>query len=75
VAAQVEAERVLLVREQFHLAPRRGVGQPNQRQTVLAVVASTKQVRLTVVSIALGPAAVFDRAIHRGQQLGAAGRH
>ena len=69
MAAQVQTERILFVRQQLHFGPRRRIRQPDDREVV--VVAAAEEIRLAELAIALGAVAVLDRAVDGAEQLGA----
>ena len=71
MAAQIQAERILLVREQLHLGPRRRIRQADDRQS--AFLAAAEQIRLAQIAVALRAVAVLDGAVDGAEQLRAAG--
>ena len=70
VAAEIETQRILLVRQQFHLGPRRRVRQADQRKALLLVPAA-EEIRLAILAIALRAAAMLDGAVDGREQPGA----
>ncbi len=79
MAAQIQAERFLLEREQLLFRPRHRVRQARRGRHLIAAAvvvrsAAAEQERLTAFAILLTPAAMLDRAIDRREQPRAAQR-